>query len=132
MNDLILDGPVDVAPECSSVPVVFFLFPLPSLHHRVGEGPRWCFPHLNAIANTFLDIWGLLYACRLLILLTSYPAAAPQYFHSPSPPFKNLFINTFCFKIILHTVASFKTMGRRDFTLLKKIHYTFHKVFCFF
>jgi len=47
MNDLISDGPVDVAPECSSVPW-FAPFPVPSSHHGVGEDLRWCFPHLNA------------------------------------------------------------------------------------
>lgn len=121
MNDLISNGPVDVAPECSSVPW-FALFPLPSSHHRVGEDPRWCLPHLNAIANTFLDIWGLLYACSLLFLLTSYPAAAPQYllffFFFFKPLHKHIL-----FKIIWRTVASFKPRGD-SFTPLEK--YTTH------
>lgn len=54
--------------ECSS-PVPWFP-PCPGSHPHttvyVGKGLRWCIPHLNALTNTFLDIWGLLYACSLL------------------------------------------------------------------
>lgn len=47
-------------------PMVCLPPPPPSSHHSVGQGLRRCSPHLNAFTNTFLNIWGLLYACSLL------------------------------------------------------------------
>lgn len=49
--------------DCSSVP--WFTRPMLHIHTTVKDKSlRCCFPHLNA--NTFWDIWGLLYACSLL------------------------------------------------------------------
>lgn len=101
MNDLISDGPVDVAPECSSVHRGLLCSRVPSSHHTVGKGLRWRFPHLNAITNTFLDIWGLLYACSLLFarVLPSCCSSTLSF----CPPHNHILLT-----IIWRTVASFK------------------------